>query len=116
MIPRIFIQACSIHWIFHSRYFSARLHHTNLAQRRHVRAVRVGDSHEPEGRTQVSRRVPWTMATLTGVPVGVVDGYLTIPEGLGQGVELDVDALISRHGTPADFPYTLDAATREDRR
>jgi galactonate dehydratase len=50
------------------------------------------------------------MAELTGRPVEVVDGHISVPTGPGLGVELDVDALESHHGTPADFPFTPDAA------
>jgi galactonate dehydratase len=50
------------------------------------------------------------MAELTGSPVEVVDGHMSVPTGPGLGVELDVDALESHRGTPADFPFTPDAA------
>jgi galactonate dehydratase len=50
------------------------------------------------------------MQEISGEPVDVVDGYKAIPTAPGLGVELDVDALRTHKGVPADFPFPGNAA------
>jgi galactonate dehydratase len=52
---------------------------------------------------------------LTGSPILVEDGHISVPDGPGLGVELDEDALVAMAGTPADFPFPEDVSVPRGR-